>query len=142
MGMPTDKDARKFARVAKQRLEVARTIHAKVHLSAAAEYLGGYAVECVLKALLLVVTPAQERSDSGQGAIEWLKKEFGHDLALLRLALDQCGTRMPPTITKQFLFVSTWDPQSRYEPEPGDPERAERFLVAADAIVSWADGRI
>jgi hypothetical protein len=142
MGMPTDKDARKFARVAKQRLEEARTIHAKVHLSAAAEYLGGYAVECVLKALLLVVTPPQERSDSGQSAIEWLKKEFGHDLALLRFGLDQRGTRMPANVAKQFVFVSTWDPQSRYEPGPGDPERAERFLAAAGAIVAWADGRM
>jgi hypothetical protein len=100
MGMPTDKDARKFARVAKQRLEEARTIHAKVHLSAAAEYLGGYAVECVLKALLLVVTPPQERSDSGESAIDWLKKDFAHDLALLRFALDQRGTRMPANVAK------------------------------------------
>ena len=142
MGTPTDKDARKFARVAKQRLEEARTIHEKLHLSAAAEYLGGYAVECILKSLLLWVTPPQERSATGESAIEWLKNEFGHDLAMMRFALDRRGTRMPADVARQFVFVLTWDPQMRYEPGPGNPERAERFLAAAGTVVTWADGRM
>jgi len=142
MGTGRDIDARKFARVAKQRLEEARTIRAKFQLYAAAEYLGGYAVECMLKALLLWETPAQERSVSGKNAIERLKQEFGHDLWSLMRALARKGARMSPEVARQFLFVSTWDPQSRYEPGPGNPDRTEQFLSAVAKVADWADRRM
>jgi hypothetical protein len=142
MVVPRDVDARKFARVAKRRLEEAKVIHSKVQLWAAAQYLGGYAVECMLKALVLVTTPAGERPLSGEVTIEWLKKEFGHDLIGLRAGLARRGIRMSREIAGEFVFVSTWDPQLRYEPGPGDPDKTERFLLAAEAILRWADERM
>lgn len=142
MGTPTDIDARKFARVAKQRLEEAKTIQQKAQLPAAAEYLGGYAVECALKALLIVVTPRSERPRPGEATIDWLKNDFGHDLEELRRGLVRQRTLMPSFVAREFAFVATWDPQLRYEPGPGDPDRTERFLSAASAVLKWADERM
>lgn len=140
MGIPRD-IARKFSRVAKQRLEEAKTVR-RAQLPAAAEYLGGYAVECILKALVIVVTPTSERPPSGEATIDWLKKDFGHDLEDLRKGLVKQHTIMPPQVAREFAFVATWDPQLRYELGPGDPDRAERFLEAASAVIKWADERM
>jgi hypothetical protein len=142
LAIPLDIDARKFVRVARQRLDEAKTIHAKLQLWSAAEYLGGYAVECALKALILIETPISERPASGSMTIEWLKREFGHDLHSLRIALARRGAQMPRAVADEFLFVSTWNPQLRYEPEPGDPEKSERFLLAAGQVLRWADQRM
>jgi hypothetical protein len=58
MPLPQDLNARKYYRVAKQRLAEAELILVKLQLAAAAQYLAGYAVECTLKALLLVMSLA------------------------------------------------------------------------------------
>jgi hypothetical protein len=142
MATPRDIDARKFARVAILRLEEAKLIQHKIQLWSAAQYLGGYAVECMLKALVIVSTPRNQRPPSGDKTIEWLKKEFGHDLYGLRSYLAKRGVRMSKQISGEFLFVSTWDPQLRYELGPGDPQETERFLIAAEAILKWAAERM
>jgi hypothetical protein len=57
MSQPQDIDARKYWRVALQRIDWAKVILRKAQLPAAARDVAGYAVECILKALLLTVTP-------------------------------------------------------------------------------------
>jgi hypothetical protein len=47
MATPYDIDARKFARVAKQRLDEAKSIHEVLELWAASEYLGATAQNAV-----------------------------------------------------------------------------------------------
>jgi HEPN domain-containing protein len=142
VGSPKNIDARKYARVAKQRFDEAMTVLKKAQLPAAAQYLGGYAVECILKALVLTLTPATERPNSGHDTIEWLKTKFGHDLRGLRAEAARHGVRMSAETVAEFGFVLSWDPQSRYELGPGDPETAERFLAAAEKIIKWADERM
>ena len=142
MMLPHDSDARKFARVAVRRLSEAKIIQSRLQLSAAAQYLGGYAVECILKALVVVTTPRNRRPASGEPTMTWLKKEFGHDLHRLRRHLARFGHSMPPDVAREFLFVGSWDPQLRYDPGPGDPDECERFLLAAQRIVQWADERM
>jgi hypothetical protein len=142
MGTPRDLDARKFYRVARQRLEEAKLIAEKLQLWAASEYLAGYAVECALKALVILVTPGNERPKPGDATVNWLKVTFGHGLNAMRRYLTGRGARMPRDMGTDFLFVSTWDPQQRYEPGPGEAERTERFLAAADSVVKWAGGRM
>jgi hypothetical protein len=142
MARPRDIDARKFARVAILRLDEAKLIYRKAQLPAAAQYIGGYAVECVLKALVIASTPRNERPPSGDETIAWLKKAFGHDLYALKAYLTKRGVQMSHPVSGDFLFVSTWDPQLRYELGPGDPKVTERFLEAAEALVKWADERM
>jgi hypothetical protein len=139
---PIEIDARRYARVVKQRLEEAKLIFRILELSAAAQYLGGYAVECILKALVLTLTPQTHRPKSGDSTVEWMKKEFGHELGNLRLGIAKRGAPMPRETDREFVFVATWDPQSRYDPGPGDPEQTKRFLSAAEAVVKWASGRV
>jgi len=140
--LPKDIDARKYYRVAKQRLEEAKVILTKVELPAAAEYLGGYAVECMLKALIIVTTPPSERPPPGDKTVKWWKKEIGHYLELMRAAVrKRCG-KLPPDVTSALVYVATWHPEQRYEPGPGDPAKATRFLAEAETIVKWADQRM
>lgn len=61
MAMPADIDARRYYRVAYQRWDDGVALLG-ISRPRAAIYLSGYAVECILKALLLVSTPV------GQGA--------------------------------------------------------------------------
>ena len=142
MTLPPNIDARRFARVAKRRLDEAKVIHARLDLHAAAQYLGGYAIECILKALVLHRTPPSKRPRSAEETDQWMKKRFGHDLNRLRIFLDGKGEHMPLDIARQFLFVSTWDPQMRYDPGPGKPEITRQFLLATEAVVQWASERM
>lgn len=142
MALPKHVDARRFARVAKRRLDEAKVIHTRVHLNAAAQYLGGYAIECILKALVLHRTPPSKQLRSAAEIDQWMKKSFGHDLNSLRIYLDKYGEHMPPDVAREFLFVSTWDPQLRYDPGPDKPERTRQFLLSAEAVVQWASERM
>jgi len=137
MAIPLDSDARKYYRVAKQRL-VEAEIFMRNDLPAAAIYLAGYSIECILKSLLLVVTPPGGRQDM----LKSLKDDFGHNLPRLRAGLIERGARPPKNVAGELVFVTSWSPELRYEPGPGDPEEAERFVTAAKRIVVWADGRM
>ena len=116
----------------------AELILSKVYLPAAATYLAGYGVECVLKALMIVVSPLKERPE----LLDVLKKDFGHSLHRLRLGLIERGVHVSATVTRTLTYLSTWSPDLRYDPGPGDPREAARFLKEARAIVVWADRRI
>jgi len=138
MATPRDANARKYYRVAKQRLEEARLIFDKIGLSAATVYLAGYAIECMLKALTLEWTPVRQRPEM----LKSLKDDFGHNLRRLRAALVEQNLHPPREVLGELLYACSWSPDLRYEPGPGDPKEAERFLAAAKSIVIWADGRI
>src|SRR5437016_5864748 len=138
MPMPRDPDARKYYRAALQRLREAELIFDNLGLSAAAIYLTGYSIECILKALLLNMTRAKDRTT----LLGSLRSDFGHNLRRLRTETFARGATPPLGVARDLLFVSSWSPDLRYEPGPGDPVEAERFLRAARSIVVWADGRI
>jgi hypothetical protein len=97
-------DALRFARVAKQRLVEARVI-LQADLPSAAQYFCGYAVECILKALLLEMMTATERRRLGGDTDKWMEKEFGHDLIRLRDALANRGARMSHETSREFLGI-------------------------------------
>jgi HEPN domain-containing protein len=138
MAMPTDIDARRFYRVAYQRYEDGKLLLEQLSRPRAAIYLAGYAVECILKALLLVRTPERER--------EQLRSSFrgtiAHSIIWLREQLVRRIGRLPVGEARNLSLVSSWSTDLRYEPGPGDPEDAEAFLEATRSILVWADGRI
>lgn len=138
MGIPRDADARKYYRVAKQRLEDAELLQReKIERYAASIYLAGYVIECVLKSLLLHTT-RKNRPEMRRA----LKEDFGHNLRRLHDRLTELGLSMPKNISGNLLFVASWSPELRYEPGPGNPTDAKKFLSCAKAIVEWADGRM
>jgi HEPN domain-containing protein len=138
MTMPRAADAPKYYRVATQRLADAELILKVLDRPSAAMYLAGYAVECILKALMLALTPPRRQS----AVLKSLKTDFGHNLGRLRAAVIQRGGNPPQNVGRELLFVSSWSPELRYEPGPGDAKEAERFIAAVRSIVEWADRRM
>jgi HEPN domain-containing protein len=138
MGIPRDIDARRYYRVAYQRLEDGSLMLDKLDRPKAAIYLSGYATECILKALLLVLTPLPQRDDvlrSFRGAI-------AHDVLWLRDRLRVRQVAIPTVVAKELAYAASWSVDLRYEPGAGDSDDAQRFIAATRAILKWADGRI
>lgn len=138
MGVPKDKDARRFYHVALQRLDDGRLIYERLGRPRAAEYLTGYAVECILKALWLTSTPVGQR----RAVLESFRGSRAHNLLWLRDKLRECGLHASPGIVNEWAYAAGWSTDLRYAPGPGDDEDAERMLAAADAIVRWAKERM
>jgi len=137
MAMPRDISARLYYRVAYQRFEDGAAL-LEISRPRAAIYLTGYAVECILKALLLTCTPAGERAD----VLATFRGAVAHNIDWLRDRLIQRIGRLPVGENRYVSLVSSWSTDLRYEPGPGDPEDAEAFLTAARSILAWANGRM
>jgi hypothetical protein len=137
MAMPADINARRYYRVAFQRLDDGAALLG-ISRPRAAIYLTGYAVECILKALLLVSTPVGERA----AVLATFRGAIAHNIEWLRDRLVQRIGRLPIVENRQISLVSSWSVDLRYEPGPGDREDAEAFLASAESILAWADGRM
>lgn len=135
---PNDRDARRFYRLAYQRLEEGRLLLEELERPATAIYLAGYAVECGLKALVIDATPRSQRDRM----IGRLRGARGHDVDWLRGLAREAGLTPPTGVTSDLVFVSSWSTDLRYEPGLGDRRDAERFVAATNRIVAWIDERI
>ena len=109
----------------------------------ASMYLGGYAVECLLKARLMkkfgCMTLASlddtlksrnliaNRSSTYTHEIEWLLK-----ISEVHGRLKRDGTTWPA-----FNLVNRWMPSWRYDPNQATRDEAETFLEALDRILLW-----
>ena len=138
MGVPHDIDARRYYRVAYQRLEDGTLMLEKLDRPKPAIYLTGYAVECIMKALLLVLTPVGERPD----VIRSFRGPGAHDLLRLRDRIVQRGVVLPAAVSKELAYVSIWSVDLRYDPGGGDAEDARRFIKAAEMLIQWANNRM
>jgi len=137
MPIPASPDARLFYRCAFQRQEDAEIL-LRADRTTGAVYLAGYAVECILKALILsALAPAARRAtlESFRGArahdYEWLRTQY----------LENGGARFPRETTRAFTLVNDWSTDLRYSPRTLRADEAEGFLAAAGQIIDWADGR-
>ena len=137
MGMPTDINARRYYRVAYQRYDDGEQL-LNIDRPQASIYLAGYAVECILKALLLTHTPATERAT----VLSTFRGAIAHNIGWLRDQIVARSGRLPANEARHLSLLSSWSTDLRYEPGPGDREDAEAFLAATASILKWADGRI
>lgn len=135
--MPQDINARRYYRVAYQRYDDGAAL-LEISRPQAAIYLTGYAVECMLKALLLTSTPASGRA----GILATFHGAIAHNIDWLREQLVRRIGRFPVSENRHVSLVSSWSTDLRYEPGPGDPEDAEAFLEATRSILAWANGRM
>lgn len=135
MAIPSSRDARLFYRCAYQRYEEAEVL-LKAGYTTGAVYLAGYGIECILKALVLMAVPARTRSDT----LKSFRGGKAHEYEWLRsVYLMNGGTRFPRDITQHFTLVTDWSTDLRYTPRSVRADEAEAFLVAAVAIIQWAD---
>jgi HEPN domain-containing protein len=137
MANPGSLDARRFQRVAKQRLDDARFLLG--YRNTASIYLAGYAVECTLKALLLSVTPA---SKVGK-IVDTFRGERGHNLEWLKAQyIRHGGAAFPAALSRKFARVNSWRTDIRYDPGTSLLSDAEEFFQAAEEILRWANERL
>jgi hypothetical protein len=129
-------DVRKFLRAAELRLKAAEFLFEHgFHLDSM--YLGGYAVECGLKALILRRTPLG-MYDATYAAIT--TGRVAHNFGFLRARLQRSPVNcsVPDAIGRSFRSVSSWSSDLRYETAALDAEEAREFLDATRGILSWS----
>lgn len=137
MPRPTDKDARLFYRVARQRFEEAREL-LQLGYTTVAIYLGGYVVETVLKALIIENSPRARRATF---ALDF-RGGKGHDLDLRRAYYNTGGAMMAASSVRSFVRVNAWSTSLRYHPGSVPAKTAAEFLRAVQDVFQWADGRL
>jgi HEPN domain-containing protein len=105
MSLPHAEEAREFYQAAKQRLADSYLLldHGR---TTGSMYLAGYAVECMLKALVLSALPRRHRA----GMIgAWIQRGKGHDLEWLKRRYNQLGgPGLPSDIKGRLMLVNTW----------------------------------
>ena len=129
--------SRDFLKVAAQRLTAAEALfRAKLMLDA--QYIGGYAVECSLKALILELTPAASRVVMLQRITSGASM---HRPDVLRGELRVLGVALPLDLARRMRRFR-WDTDLRYETGRRDTGETAALMNTSKAIYDWAEGQI
>jgi hypothetical protein len=131
--------SRDFQRAAAQRFTSAEAL-LRDKLTLDAQYIGGYTMECSLKALILELTPPADKPDQLQritagSRMHRLDVLFG-ELRNLNSSLD-----IPRFIVKRMRRLA-WSPNLRYESGSRDTGETIAFLKTAKAIYDWVEGQL
>jgi hypothetical protein len=138
LAIPGHPEARLFYRCAFQRFDDAQVLLRADHTTGAV-YLAGYAVECILKALVLMTIPLAGRP----AMFQTFRGQRAHDFEWLRTQYYQNGgPRFPREINESFTLVNVWSTDLRYVAGSLRDEESEGFLAAAANIMRLADGRL
>jgi len=135
---PDGKNARLFYRAGLQRLDDARFLNEAARTTAAV-YLGGYSVECMIKALILSRVPEAQQ---GQ-AMALFRGARAHDFGwLMGQYTERGGQAMPRELSQDYARVNTWRADMRYSPKVVKDYESAAFVASVVRIVKWADGRL
>ena len=136
MPLPQDIDARRYYRVAYQRLGDAVALTAPaVRRPSASVYLAGYAVECMTKAWLIELTPRSQRAT----LLRSLRGGYGHDLRRLWQDVHARGVSLPDDVRQRLAHLSTWTVTMRYDPRPVAGVDAENFVAETRRLLAWIE---
>lgn len=128
-----------FHRAAGQRISAARV------LSAAAEtldatYLGGYGLECSLKALILAATPTPQRQEVIE---ETFRGQLAHNLDHLMYEVIRRGVSLPKKIQLALRRCFTlWYVELRYETGRRPASECRVVLDTAEQVWVWTGRQI
>ena len=127
--------SRDFQRAAAQRLTAADTLlREKITLDA--QYVGGYTVECSLKALILHLTPQPDKADKLKEISAGAKM---HRPDILLGELRKLGVELPLDLAKRMRRFE-WTTDLRYETGRRDTGETTAFLTTAKKIYDWVEG--
>jgi len=102
-------------------------------------YLAGYAVECILKAMILAITSTKKLP----AMIELFRGSKAHDYEWLKAKyFDNGGAPFPARFAGCFILVNNWSTDLRYKPGTAELREAEGFLDAVREILELAEGRL
>jgi hypothetical protein len=128
--------SRDFQRVAGQRLTTAETLP-RQELTLDAQYIGGYAIECSLKALILHRTPDADKPETLK-LISSGSKMHRPDVLLGELR-EKLGVLLPLELAKRMRRVD-WTTSLHYETGRRDTGETVGFLKTVKAIYDWVGG--
>lgn len=129
--------SRDFQRVARQRLTTAETLFLHA-LTLDAQYMGGYAVECSLKALILHRTADPDKPEKLRRITSGAMM---HRPDVLLGELRDLGVELPLDITKRLRRFD-WTTDLRYETGRRDTGETKAILNTAKAIYDWVEGQL
>lgn len=127
--------SRDFQKAAAQRLTAAETL-LRAKLTLDAQYLGGYTVECSLKALILDRTPEPEKAAKLTQITTGARM---HKPDVLFGELRDLGVVRPLEITKRMRRFQ-WTTDLRYETGRRDTGETTAYLKTAKIIYDWVEG--
>jgi hypothetical protein len=129
--------SRDFLKVAEQRLNAAEALFA-ADLTLDAQYVGGYALECSFKALILEKTPPADRPDKllriSSGATMHRPETLLQELRVL-------GVRLTPELAKRMRRFD-WTTDLRYETGRRNRGETKGFLRTCVEIRDWVKGQL
>jgi len=129
--------SRDFQKAAGQRLIAAEVLFREKE-TLDAQYIGGYAVECSLKALILELTPVSDKPEK-LGRIT--SGASMHRPEVLVAELKTLGIRVPPEVAKRIRRLN-WSTDLRYETGRRDTGETAALLKSAKAIYDWVGGQL
>ena len=129
--------SRDFQKAAAQRLTAAETL-LREKLTLDAQYIGGYTLECTLKALVMELT-------LDPGKAEKLKRITAgasmHRPDVLLGELRNLGAALPLILAKRMRRFD-WTTDLRYETGRRDTGETIAFLITAKAIYDWVESQL
>ena len=125
---------RLFLRVATLRFAEAERLRG-LGLTLAAVYLAGYAVECVLKALLSAHPEHRQAAELAQ-----FRGQSAHDYSALlaRYRAATGGRRQPQEVTQSLIILGGWKTDLRYRPVADYDGDVDSFFASARVVSDWA----
>ena len=103
-----------------------------------AQYIGGYTVECTLKALIMELTPDPDKPDKLRRITSGARM---HRPDVLLGELRNLGAALPLVLAKRMRRFD-WTTDLRYETGRRDTGETIAFLKTAKAIYDWVEGQL
>jgi HEPN domain-containing protein len=129
--------SRDFQKAAAQRLTTAETLLREKH-NLDAQYLGGYTVECCLKALILELTPITDKAEKLKEITSGARM---HRPEVLLGELRNLGVSLPLDLAKRMRRFD-WITELRYETGRRDTGETTANLTTAKAIYDWVERQL
>jgi HEPN domain-containing protein len=132
------------AKASKHRLQDAEELFGEGRWRGAL-YLGGYAVECLLKARLMQIYGCRHLGELEEellrrGVLGADQTVFTHHLErLLRLTGAQNRLRQNHTGWRSFVTANRWIPAWRYSSDLSNENDAEDFLNSVRELLRWIE---
>ena len=126
-----------FQKAAGQRFTTAETL-LREKLTLDAQYIGGYTVECSLKALILFCTPEANKTETLKRITTGASM---HKPDVLLGELRDRGIALPLELAKRLRRFD-WTTDLRYETGRRDTGETKAFLNTAKAIYDWVEKQL
>ncbi|MCA9201812.1 MAG: HEPN domain-containing protein [Planctomycetales bacterium] len=129
--------SRDFLKAAAQRLNAAEALF-NVDLTLDAQYVGGYAVECAFKALILDKTPLGNQPEKLQRITHGAAM---HRPEVLLQELRTVGITLTPQLSKRMRRFD-WVVDLRYETGRRDRGETRGLLRTCREILQWVEDQL